>query len=107
MADDAHPTMQSQFTGGLDLCGALAALNIEFLDVSSERAIAIDGRSILNLEVVDGHLTDTWTVEIGLLDQPPTASAAPHACLEAFAHRLETAAATEQRGIDGSGASPS
>lgn len=107
MIDDARPTIQSQFSGGLDLCAALTSLNIEFLDVSPKRAIAIDGRSILNLAVMEGHLTDARTIEIALLDQPPSVSEPPHDRLEAFTHRLETTAATGQSGTDGSGTSPS
>ena len=107
MADDTRPTRRVQFTAGLDLCAALATLGIESLDVSPERTIAIDGRTILDLVVVEGHLADARTVEVALLDQPPAASEPPQARLETVIDRLETTAATERGGADGSGASPS
>lgn len=97
MEADERPTKRCQFRPGIDLSAALTGLGIESLDVSRERAIAVDGRSILDFVVVEGSLSDARTVEIGVIDHPSNASETPTTYLETAIARLERATAPGDR----------
>lgn len=93
MGTDERPTKRYQFAPRIQLPAVLATLGIETLEVSTERAIAIDDRTILDFAVVEGTLSDARTVEIGVIDQPDS-SVGPLAHIESVRDRLRTARKT-------------
>lgn len=93
MGTNERPTKQYQFAPRIQLPAALAKLGIEILEVSAERAIAIDDRTILDVVVVEGTLSDAQTVEIAVIDRP-NSSDGPIAHIESVRDRLRTARKT-------------
>lgn len=89
MGTDERPTKRYQFASRIQLSAALTALGIETLEVSAERAIAIDDRTILDFVVIDGTLSDARTVEITVIDQSDS-SVDPIAYIESVRDRLRT-----------------
>ncbi|MXV61837.1 hypothetical protein GS429_07105 [Natronorubrum sp. JWXQ-INN-674] len=98
MAKDTWPTKRHRFAASLDLPAALTALGVEVLDVSSERAIVVASRSVLDIVVVEGALSDARAIEVGVIDYPADAPKEPDARIETLLERLENAQTPADRG---------
>ncbi|RKD85229.1 hypothetical protein [Halopiger aswanensis] len=91
MADDEALENHYRFTPSIDLYSVLEALEIEHLEVSPRRTIAIFSQSILNIEVSAGQLSDARMIRIEILDYPTGAATDPETRLERVADSLADA----------------
>lgn len=58
------------FSSPIDMVSMLEQLEIQYIDVNHSRALVIFGGAILNLECLEGDLTNLERIEITLYDLP-------------------------------------
>lgn len=75
MADESRPTKRVDTPAGTDITGVLERASVEHLVVNDTRLVAISGRSIFIVDVIDGCVTSADVLAVQLWAPPPTGEA--------------------------------